>query len=190
MSAELEQIFDRVVAIDHARPLVERTEQVTRSATCILADVHFLPFADHCADFVVCTEVLEHVVIPTQVLLEIRRVLKADGIAFITVPNEVGLNPFVVARPNAPRMDTHINYYNSKSLCRMLLSCGFQVIEMETWSPSLGFGGWLRNPLGGLRHLVTKLPAFGLRIECLAKPAEDPMACWQQLISQFSEPDR
>lgn len=47
-----------------------------------------LPFPDASFDRVYCSEVLEHVVDPVAVLREMRRVLKSDGRAAISFPNE------------------------------------------------------------------------------------------------------
>jgi 2-polyprenyl-3-methyl-5-hydroxy-6-metoxy-1,4-benzoquinol methylase len=52
------------------------------------ADVsHELPVEDGQYDCVVCLELLEHLVAPVQLLGEIRRVLKPDGRAVLSVPN-------------------------------------------------------------------------------------------------------
>jgi methionine biosynthesis protein MetW len=46
-----------------------------------------LPYRDEQFDIVVCKEVLEHLIDPNFVLKEIRRVMKKDGYAFLSVPN-------------------------------------------------------------------------------------------------------
>jgi SAM-dependent methyltransferase len=45
-----------------------------------------LPFADHCFDVVICSEVLEHIVPYRAVLAEILRVLKPGGVLAASVP--------------------------------------------------------------------------------------------------------
>lgn len=45
-----------------------------------------LPFCDGCFDSVVCLEVLEHVVDPGRVVMEIARVLRSGGRAWISMP--------------------------------------------------------------------------------------------------------
>lgn len=52
----------------------------------ILADAHGLPFQDLSIDGVVIQAVLEHVLEPERVLLEIRRVLKPDGLIYAETP--------------------------------------------------------------------------------------------------------
>jgi len=53
----------------------------------------YLPFKDEYFDCVVCTSILEHLLInPNQLLKEIHRILKGNGIAIISLPNDLGLN--------------------------------------------------------------------------------------------------
>ena len=51
-----------------------------------VASVLYLPFKDSLFDTVLCTEVMEHVAEPTQLLSEIYRVLKPGGNLLLTVP--------------------------------------------------------------------------------------------------------
>jgi SAM-dependent methyltransferase len=46
-----------------------------------------LPFVDRCFDIVICKDILEHLLDPLALLGEVRRVLKEDGYAVISVPN-------------------------------------------------------------------------------------------------------
>jgi SAM-dependent methyltransferase len=52
----------------------------------IYGDLAQLPFCDNCLDGVLCTQVLEHVQDPMKAILEIKRVLKPDGILLLSVP--------------------------------------------------------------------------------------------------------
>jgi 2-polyprenyl-3-methyl-5-hydroxy-6-metoxy-1,4-benzoquinol methylase len=63
-----------------------------------------LGFSNHSFDRIYCTEVLEHVLNPKTVLQEIRRVLKPDGVAVVSVPNEGLINRIkdtILALPGA-----------------------------------------------------------------------------------------
>ena len=61
-------------------------------ATIIKADGEELPFEDNTFDRVYCSEVLEHVINPHQVVAEMRRVAKDDAVVVISVPNEGMIN--------------------------------------------------------------------------------------------------
>lgn len=50
----------------------------------IVADAHTLPFEDNSFEVILCTEVLEHVRNPQQVINEFKRVLKPEGQVILT----------------------------------------------------------------------------------------------------------
>jgi SAM-dependent methyltransferase len=52
----------------------------------VQADAHHLPFSAEIFDAVICTELLEHVYKPDQVLRETFRILKKGGVLLITAP--------------------------------------------------------------------------------------------------------
>ena len=177
MTPALEDLFDEVVALDHSESLLRGTLAKTRGARCVLANAQYLPLGGGSVDFVVLTEVLEHMVAPSQILLEIVRVLKPDGRVFITVPNERTLNPFAVMKTKPPR-NTHVNFFDSIGLSQLLIRCGFEVVDIRTHNPRLKLGKVLRNPWR-LRKL---LPGLGKHVECVARPAAEPLDCWQDML--------
>jgi SAM-dependent methyltransferase len=54
--------------------------------TQFIADGHQIPLADACADGVIVQAVLEHVLDPSQVVSEVHRVLKDDGLVYADTP--------------------------------------------------------------------------------------------------------
>ena len=52
----------------------------------VQSDAALLPFADGCFDVVICSELLEHVQAPPQVLREAHRILRRGGILLICAP--------------------------------------------------------------------------------------------------------
>ncbi len=84
-------------------------------------------------DVVNATEVLEHLPRPKDDLAEIRRVLRADGILHVTVPNYQCLAILVrrnLFSLNAPPQ--HINYFTPKTLTLLLEQSGFQVLQLSS----------------------------------------------------------
>jgi SAM-dependent methyltransferase len=80
-----------------------------------------IPFDDHSFDSLFCSEVLEHVFNPDEVLTEISRVLKLQALAIITIPfcwNEHEI-PFDYGR------------YTSYGIKYLLEKHGFQIIELR-----------------------------------------------------------
>lgn len=50
----------------------------------IVADAHSLPFKDEEFEYILCTEVLEHLKNPSKAVSEMKRVLKNDGVLILT----------------------------------------------------------------------------------------------------------
>ena len=55
----------------------------------IQSDIVELPFKNNSFPTVICTEVLEHVLDPEKAIKQIKRILKINGTAIFTVPNEL-----------------------------------------------------------------------------------------------------
>lgn len=74
----------------------------------VVADLHDLPLDDESFDFVLCTEVLEHVSEPERVVAEFSRVLRPGGRLLLTTPFVIELHeePFDFFRytPHALRL--------------------------------------------------------------------------------------
>ena len=84
--------------------------------------------------------VLEHIPEPANMLSLIHEQLNDNGIVCVIVPNDfnplqlmlhnhLGFEPWWVAPPH------HINYFNFKSLKRLLEKCGFSVVHQEASFP-------------------------------------------------------
>ena len=94
-------------------------------------------------DVVTMTDVLEHMPEPKKTLLEIKRVLRKDGILFIKVPNgKYNLLKLFMARPTgqAAHYDIfdsyeHVVHYTQETLRRMLESSGFAVVKTAIGRP-------------------------------------------------------
>jgi ubiquinone/menaquinone biosynthesis C-methylase UbiE len=71
---------ERVVAVDISRRGSESTDAFVRGSAVAI------PFADSSFDFVLCSEVLEHVPDPRRAIGEIARVLRPGGRLVLTVP--------------------------------------------------------------------------------------------------------
>lgn len=100
-------------------------------------------FDDNFFDIVTMTDVFEHLTCPGEILGQIRRVLKPDGILFIKVPNGLfNLLKFRVAKALGRLKDydifdsyEHVVHYTDKTLKRMLKEHGFKVVKVGIGSP-------------------------------------------------------
>jgi ubiquinone/menaquinone biosynthesis C-methylase UbiE len=98
-------------------------------------DAHRLPF-DNCSfDIIICTEVLEHVVSPNQVLQEIKRVLKPEGIAIIEMDTGNSLFRIVWYLWNHLRCgvwkDAHLHKFNRHKLEKLINTSGLHVVQKK-----------------------------------------------------------
>lgn len=86
----------------------------------IEADASDLPFEDGSFDIVFCRELIEHVLDPDAVFLEIKRVLKPEGYLLITTPN---------AYTMALDGTFHVRLYTPVTFLQEIEYYGFKVIE-------------------------------------------------------------
>jgi len=107
----------------------------------VRADAQDLPYPNRSFDRVISSEVIEHVINPSAFLSEIARVLKPEGVAVLTIPNEIliirlrkilsSLDLFNIfigdinARKHNKRQiyscEWHLNYFNSYIIRPMLI---------------------------------------------------------------------
>lgn len=86
-----------VIGVDVSQLLLKTFLNNLPNQIAIQADGACLPLADECADFLFCTETLEHIPDPTGAVIEFFRVLKPGGWLMIQSPNAHrlrNLNPF------------------------------------------------------------------------------------------------
>ncbi len=75
--------YAKVTGIDVYKPVIIEAKKRNPKLTFKVADAHRLPFPDRSFDLVVCSETVEHVVDPGQVIHEMTRVLTSRGRALI-----------------------------------------------------------------------------------------------------------
>ncbi len=114
-----------------------------------------LPFADREFEMIICTEVLEHILWPHRLLMELNRVLSEDGMLLVSVPNIASLSyrfawlfghiPSCAASGNLPTdlgstayindvgeiIGGHVIDFNKKRLVSLLNYVGFSVEKMK-----------------------------------------------------------
>jgi ubiquinone/menaquinone biosynthesis C-methylase UbiE len=76
-----------VTGADTSENMLEKAKKKSPLATFVKADIFSLPFKDKTFDIVICSQVLTHLHSYKKPLLEMKRVLKDDGIIIIDVRN-------------------------------------------------------------------------------------------------------
>ncbi len=111
---ELVSSDDRV-GVDLSPFLLEKARaRLGPSVTLSEMNAEALTFQDASFDRVYCSEVLEHVIDPGQVLAEMHRVLRPNGVAVVSVPDERAINRLkglVFSVPGARRAVRAISGY-------------------------------------------------------------------------------
>jgi ubiquinone/menaquinone biosynthesis C-methylase UbiE len=83
----------RLFGIDISAIQIERAKKRLGSRVeFIRSPAENTPFGDRYFDRIICTEVFEHVLDPSLVLLEMKRILKDKGIISLSIPNEKLIN--------------------------------------------------------------------------------------------------
>lgn len=113
-----------------------------------LAGIEKLPFKDLTFDGISCKAVLEHIHNPLLAVLEMNRVLKKDGILFISVPDAKDKNFWDDY--------THVRPYTKKSLFGLLNDGGFK-IEHYYYISSVPIMGILMKTLKIKNQSILKL---------------------------------
>jgi len=72
--------------------LAKAKQKLNQIAFLFQGDAQNLPCKDGVFTYVICSEVLEHLLDPSLSLHEIKRVLDCRGVAVISVPNEIWIN--------------------------------------------------------------------------------------------------
>ncbi len=105
----------------------------TKKMKFIFGDAHDLKFKNGTFDAVFAMEVLEHVVDPKKVLLEIKRILKKGGYGIFLVPSDNLLFKIIwfIWLHFYPRgwvwRDTHIQTYRNNYLSKVCKKSGFKI---------------------------------------------------------------
>lgn len=162
-----------------------RERGFTRVATIADLNSSALPYPDSSFDFVLCKDVLEHLLNPLHVVRECRRVLVNSGILLLHVPNHfplIGRVKFLLSGnidtfnffPGATSWDfPHLRFFTHNEFVRVSRDVGFELIgDLSSSFPCVpllnrlrGFGAveaklsrrWPSQFAGGFTLLLKKI---------------------------------
>jgi 2-polyprenyl-3-methyl-5-hydroxy-6-metoxy-1,4-benzoquinol methylase len=122
-------VFRSIIAVEPTRSLAETCRN---KAFKVIG----MPFEKivQCekVDVLAAFEVIEHVFSPKKFLVKSNSLLKDGGLLFITCPNIKGFDIALLGVLSNTFDHEHLNYFHKKSIGRLFLSCGFDIIELET----------------------------------------------------------
>jgi len=150
-------------------PTVSAANQAQHStrATIYPTTLENAPLQGAYFGLVIMNQVLEHVPSPKTTLLDVRRLLRPDGILYLTVPNFGSLEARIFDEHWAGlRIPEHLHHFTPSPLRKLLESAGFRILtcrtdtvlsitkeSVEIWSHARG-GTW--------RQLIAQLPSLPL----------------------------
>jgi hypothetical protein len=89
-------------------------------------------------DVVVCSNVLEHVPYPADLLSDLKKVTRQDTILYVEVPFEEVMRNGVSELPEKKRhWHEHINFFSEMSLQHLLKNVGMEVLKVQTLSATI-----------------------------------------------------
>lgn len=96
-------------------------------------------------DVIVLHDTIEHVLNPKEMLMEIRRLLKPDGVVYINTPDIQSLASRVLKAKWWGINRHHLFYFSRKTLNRLLEAAGFKSIHWGLYARSFTFKYWLER---------------------------------------------
>ncbi|MCB4862597.1 class I SAM-dependent methyltransferase [Sphingobium sp. PNB] len=79
---------------------------------------------------VICSQILEHIPFPLDVLLPVRETMDSESILYIEVPYEELMRTEIIEKEKKKRhWHEHVNFYSQSSMDALLENCGFDVLK-------------------------------------------------------------
>ncbi len=130
---------------DHA--IAEARKRLPRARLEVTGAEDEPSFPDDFFDIVLCNDLIEHLENPRRALTNMRRVLRAGGILYITTPNLNWVRRKIFAA--ADRQEHHISLFPREKLLQLLRDLDFEIIDHWTYTTlPYFFFAKLRSNLG------------------------------------------
>jgi 2-polyprenyl-3-methyl-5-hydroxy-6-metoxy-1,4-benzoquinol methylase len=136
-----------------------RYAEARRGVPVFVGTLEQARFPDESFSLVHFSHLIEHLPDPAGFLREVRRILRPQGLAVVTTPNIDGLQARLFRERWRSAIADHLCLFSRRTLRRLLESCGFQVLKIQTWG-GLAQGaapGWLKRPA----DILAKRLGFG-----------------------------
>lgn len=157
MLQELKQQGWKCYGIEYSKISSEYARDISGVLIKIALDLPSCKFPEKHFDVVSLWHVFEHLKNPTEVLKEIKKILKPEGVLLMEVPNfsswQSRMNGGKWIYLEAPR---HLYHFSKKGLVQFLDRAGFQKQKISTFSFEFGFLGMIQS----LLNLLLPEPNF------------------------------
>lgn len=143
-------------------------------AVALNIDAQSLPYGNDFFDSIICSEVIEHVLLPDKLLQEAYRVLKKDGIFIITTPNLASFgrrllllcnkNPFIENSPLEDNAVGHLRYFIYPTLKALIEKYNFYITKRIGDLIIFGYPSFLQS-----RKIARMFPSLARTIMIVVK---------------------
>jgi 2-polyprenyl-3-methyl-5-hydroxy-6-metoxy-1,4-benzoquinol methylase/ribosomal protein S27E len=148
-------VFTRVVAVEPTPDLANTCRE--RGLEVLELPVEQIKLeATELFDVVASFEVIEHLFAPVDFVGHMSRLLKPGGIMMLTCPNGQGFDIETLGTASNTVDHEHLNYFNQKSLARLLVQSGLEILE--SFTPGKLDADLVRNKILSGEFDVTKQP--------------------------------
>jgi Glycosyltransferases involved in cell wall biogenesis len=110
-------------------------------------------YPDNYFDAIIMKDSIEHLTDPKGALVEMRRILKSDGIICVNTPNINSLTGRILKAKWWGVKQSHLYYFSRKTLCEMLESAGFNAIKAKSHVRVFTLKYWLSRLKGYSEHV-------------------------------------
>jgi SAM-dependent methyltransferase len=121
--ALLGNVPEPVFVLSDHQPELGAIGQAGLAVTCERGDMHDMPFQSGVFGLVYASNVLEHALAPYVVLMEIRRVLAENGIAYLVMPSFAGVE--------GGRGPFHLHCLTQEVWTELLRKCGLVIADVH-----------------------------------------------------------
>lgn len=137
----LSQLVDELVVIDGSNNMISNVENMNlknvKTCCCLFEEIN----EDEQYDYIFANYVLEHVLDPQAVLIKCRKILKKDGVLFITVPNATALSRTIAKEMEIvddlynltinDQRHGHRRVYDKVKISKEVEDAGFEIIDID-----------------------------------------------------------
>lgn len=146
--------FKNIYGLDISTTRIARARQMTglgpKKIKKSLAEK--ASFGDNYFDLIICSEVIEHIEKPKDILLEIKRLLKKGGIFILSTPNEEKINySRCVHCSQMTSRSGHLHSFSLESLKLMIKSHNLHYVNSYYLISNI-------KPFNALNALISKMP--------------------------------
>lgn len=127
--------FGEIVGVDISEIRIERLTRQMPFVKGIVSDaLNVIELPDCTFDFVVCSQLIEHVKDDDMLIFEIRRLLRRGGLAYISSIIKKWYGFYFYFKNGSFRLDpTHVREYSAqREFVSLFTNKGFEVINVET----------------------------------------------------------